>query len=99
MWTRSSSGDGWAGVNHEAGAFSDGLLRGGPLFRLESQTSFWGGLSTDHRKAVHVRLNTFGYVRRESGSWAFGFSPKRPVSSDGARQLQRGLVRQLESRR
>ena len=73
----------WAGVNRQLSADSPGLLRGGPLFRREAQTNFWGGLGSDGRKAVQVNLNGFGNVRPESDSWTLGISPTVRVRPSG----------------
>ncbi len=75
--------NGWFGVNREFEAYSDGLLRGGPLMKREAQTNFWGGFATDSRKAVHLRVNTFGNVRPESDSWSLGVSPNLRIRPSG----------------
>ena len=66
---------GYGGVNQELAAWSDGLLRGGPLFRTEAQTNFWGGLGSDARKPVRINVNSWGNVRPESDSWSLGVAP------------------------
>jgi hypothetical protein len=73
----------WAGVNHELEALDPGTLRGGPLFRREAQTNFWGGLGTDSRKAIQVNVNTFGNVRPESDSWQLNVSPNVRIRPSG----------------
>ena len=74
---------GYGGVNQELGAWSDGLLRGGPLFRAEARTNFWAGFGSDARKPVRINVNSWGNVRRESDSWSFGFSPTISVRPSG----------------
>jgi hypothetical protein len=67
--------NGYAGVNLEGSAYSGRTLRGGPLFRREGSTNFWGGLGSDSRKSVSGDLNAWGNVRGESDSWNLGVSP------------------------
>ena len=74
---------GYAGVNQELSAWSDGLLRGGPLLKTEPQTNFWGGFGTDSRKPVRVNVNSWGNVRPESDSWSVGFAPTLSVRPSG----------------
>lgn len=73
----------YAGVNQELESYSTGMLRGGPLFRREAQTNFWGGFGTDSRRALQVNLNGFGNVRPESDSWTIGLSPNIRVRPSG----------------
>lgn len=63
------------GVNVNTSANSGRTLRGGPLFRREGNTNFWGNVGTDSRKAVVVNLNGWGNLRPESDSRAGGVSP------------------------
>jgi len=65
----------YAGVNRELSALSGRTLRGGPLFRREAVTSFWGGFGSDSRKAVQLNVNAHGNVRPESDSRTIGLSP------------------------
>lgn len=74
---------GYAGVNQEFAAYSNGMLRGGPLFRREAQTNFWGGFASDSRKAIQVNLGGFGNVRPESDSWTLSFSPNVRIRPSG----------------
>ena len=73
----------WGGVNHDLEALDPGTLRGGPIFRREAQTNFWGGLGTDSRKAVQVNVSTFGNVRPESDSWQLNVSPNVRIRPSG----------------
>lgn len=66
---------GYAGVNLEGEGYSGQFLRGGPLFRREPSTNFWGGFGTDSRKTVHFSLNSFGSVRTASDSWRLNLNP------------------------
>lgn len=75
--------NGWAGVNHELEGLDAGTLRGGPMFRREAQTNFWGGLGSDSRKAVQLNVNTFGNVRPESNSWQVNVSPNVRIRPSG----------------
>ena len=75
--------NGWVGVNQEFEAFDSGMLRGGPLFRREAQTNFWGGMGTDSRRAVQINLNGFGNVRPESDSWTWNVSPNVRIRPSG----------------
>jgi Domain of unknown function (DUF5916) len=81
---------GYAGVNREASVLSNGLLRGGPLFRREAQTNFWGGFGSDSRKAVQLRLNSFGNIRSESDSWSLGLSPNIRIRPSGRASFNLG---------
>ena len=83
---------GYAGVNHELPAYSGGLLRGGPLFRTEAQTSFWGGFGTDSRKPVWVHVTSWGNLRPESDSWSAGFSPTLRVRPSGRATFSVGAM-------
>ena len=74
---------GYGGVNQELGAWSDGLLRGGPLFRAEARTNFWAGFGSDARKPVRINVNSWGNVRPESDSWSFGVAPTFSVRPSG----------------
>jgi len=65
----------YAGVNLDGAGLSGQALRGGPLFRRESQTNFWGGFGSDSRKPIRINVSTFGNVRGESDSWTLGVSP------------------------
>ena len=80
----------WFGVNHSASALSDGVLRGGPLFRTESGTNFWSGASTDSRKRVSASATVFGNRRPESDSWSLGTSPNLRFRPSGRTSLQIG---------
>jgi len=73
----------WAGVNQEFQAMDAGALRGGPLFRREAQTNFWGGFGTDSRKAIQFNMGTFGNVRPESDSWQLNASPNLRIRPSG----------------
>ncbi|HSW28011.1 MAG TPA: DUF5916 domain-containing protein [Longimicrobiales bacterium] len=66
---------GYGGVNRDLSAYSGRVLRGGPLFKREASTNFWGGFESDSRKIVQLNLNTWGNVTGESGSWSAGLSP------------------------
>jgi len=59
---------GSAGINHDAEAFSDGALRGGPLMRREARNSGWVSFFTDSRKAVQVNGRHDWGRASESGS-------------------------------
>jgi hypothetical protein len=61
---------GFAGVNREFSAFSNGALRGGPLLRREASTNGWFGVSSDERKAVRASWNNNWSKASESGSWS-----------------------------
>jgi hypothetical protein len=63
------------GIGRNLSGNSGQTLRGGPLFRREAATNFWGGLGSDSRKAVQGRVNLFGNVRGESDSKSVGVSP------------------------
>ena len=91
---------GYGGVNQELGAWSDGLLRGGPLFRTESQTNFWGGFGSDARKPVRINVNSWGNVRPESDSWSVGVAPTLSVRPSGRATFSFGamLSRNLDDR-
>ncbi|MDZ7779115.1 MAG: DUF5916 domain-containing protein [Gemmatimonadota bacterium] len=65
----------WAGVNSNLETLDAGTLRGGPMFRREAQTNFWGGFGTDGRKPVQLNVNGSGNVRPASDSWALNLSP------------------------
>lgn len=73
----------WGGVNQNFETLDPGMLRGGPMFRREAQTNFWGGLGTDGRKAVQLNMNGSGNVRPSSDSWAFNFSPNIRIRPSG----------------
>ena len=90
----------WAGVNHEESALSDGLLRGGPLFRTEAQTNYWAGVGTDSRKKVMARVTSFGSRRPESGSWSLGVAPNLRIRPSGRATFQVGaqVRRQVNDR-
>jgi hypothetical protein len=75
--------NGWVGVNHELEGLDGRALRGGPMFRREAQTNFWGGLGSDPGKAVQVNVNTFGNVRPESDSWQVNVSPNVRIRPSG----------------
>jgi hypothetical protein len=66
---------GYLGLNRDGTGYSGRLLRGGPLFRREPSTRFWGGMGSDSRKAVQINLGMHGNVRDESDSWNVGVSP------------------------
>lgn len=66
----------YGGVNRDASTWSGRALRGGPLFREEASTNWWGGFGTDSRKAVHFNLSSWGNVRSESDSWRVGINPR-----------------------
>ena len=91
---------GYGGVNQEMGAWSDGLLRGGPLFRTEAQTNFWGGFGSDARKPVRINVNSWGNVRPESDSWSLGVAPTLSVRPSGRATFSLGtrLSRNLNDR-
>ena len=74
---------GYGGVNQELGAWSDELLRGGPLLRTEAQTNFWGGFGSDSRKRLRINVNSWGNVRPESDSWSVGLAPELTVRPSG----------------
>ncbi|MDE3004411.1 MAG: DUF5916 domain-containing protein [Gemmatimonadota bacterium] len=74
---------GHAGMNQEFESYSNGALRGGPLFRREAQTNVWGGFGTDGRKPLQLNLNGWGNVRPESDSWAYGVSPNVRIRPSG----------------
>ena len=90
----------WFGINHSASALSDGLLRGGPLFRTESGSNFWAGGGTDSRKRVSLRATVFGNRRPESDSWSFGGSPNIRIRPSGRTSFQVGgnIRRQVDDR-
>lgn len=73
----------YTGVNQEFEAYSNGALRGGPLFLREAQTNVWGGFGSDGRKAVQLNVNGWGNVRPESDSWAYGVSPNLRIRPSG----------------
>lgn len=75
--------NGWGGVNRDLSTYSGRTLRGGPLFRNEAQTNFWGGVSTDSRKAVHVSFGLHGNVRPESDSRYLGLNPTVRIRPSG----------------
>ncbi len=83
---------GYAGANHEFEAWSDGLLRGGPLFRTEAQTNFWAGFGSDARKPVRINVNTWGNVRPESDSWSIGVAPTLSVRPSGRATFRLGTM-------
>ena len=91
---------GYAGVNQELGAWSDGMLRGGPLVRTEGQTNFWGGFGSDARKPVRINVNSWGNVRPESDSWSFGVAPTLRVRPSGRATFNLGVMvsRNLDDR-
>lgn len=90
----------WAGVNRELEAYSAGVLRGGPLFRRESSTNFWGGVGTDSRRAVQLNLNGYGNVRPDSDSWNLGVSPNVRIRPSGRATFSLGAFvnRNLDDR-
>lgn len=73
----------YTGVNQEFEAYSSAALRGGPLLRREAQTNMWGGFGTDGRKSVQANLNSWGNIRPESDSWAYGISPNVRIRPSG----------------
>ena len=87
-------------MNQELGAHSDGLLRGGPLFRTEGQTNFWAGFGSDSRKPVRINVNSWGNVRPESDSWSVGLSPTLSVRPSGRATFSLGgmLSRNIDDR-
>ncbi len=91
---------GYGGVNQEMSAWSDGLLRGGPLFRTEAQTNFWAGLGSDARKPVRINVNSWGNVRPESDSWSVGVAPTLSVRPSGRATFSLGtsVSRNLDDR-
>ena len=91
---------GYGGVNQELGAWSDGLLRGGPLFRTEAQTNFWAGFGSDARKPVRINVNSWGNVRPQSDSWSAGIAPTLSVRPSGRATISLGgrLSRNLDDR-
>ena len=74
---------GYGGANQELGAWSDELLRGGPLLRTEAQTNFWAGFGSDTRKPFRINVNSWGNVRPESDSWTLGLAPTLTVRPSG----------------
>ncbi len=74
---------GFLGVNQQFEAYSNGALRGGPLFRSEAQTNLWGGFRSDGRKAIQLNVNGWGNVRPDSDSWAYGISPNLRIRPSG----------------
>jgi hypothetical protein len=90
----------WGGVNRELDASSAGMLRGGPLFRRDGSTNFWGGFGTDSRRAVQVNLGGHGNVRPDSDSWSFGLSPNVRIRPSGRATFNVGafLNRNLDDR-
>ena len=92
--------NGYGGVNQEMGAWSDGLLRGGPLFRTEAQTNFWAGMGSDARKPVRINVNSWGNVRPESDSWSAGVAPTLSVRPSGRATISLGtrISRNLNDR-
>ncbi len=83
---------GYGGVNQELAAHSDGLLRGGPLFKTEGQTNFWAGFGSDGRKPVRINVNSWGNVRPESDSWSVGLSPTLSVRPSGRATFSLGAM-------
>lgn len=92
--------NGYGGVNQEMGAWSDGLLRGGPLFRTEAQTNFWAGMGSDARKPVRINVNSWGNVRPESDSWSVGVAPTLSVRPSARATISLGtrISRNLNDR-
>ena len=83
---------GYGGANHELGAWSDGLLRGGPLFRTDAQTNFWAGFGSDARKPVRINVNSWGNMRPESDSWSVGAAPTVTVRPSGRATFSLGAM-------
>lgn len=73
----------YMGVNQDLGGFSNGKLRGGPLYLRERRTNFWTGFGTDSRKAIQVNMNMWGNIRPASDSEAYGFSPNVRIRPSG----------------
>jgi hypothetical protein len=81
----------WGGVNQELEAMDAGALRGGPLFRREAQTNFWGGFGSDSRKPVQFNVGSFGNVRPESDSWQVNVSPNLRIRPSGRATFNVGM--------
>lgn len=63
------------GVNVNAATLDTRLLRGGPAVRGERRWNGWGGVSSDSRRDLQLRLNTNWSARSEADSWSVSLSP------------------------
>lgn len=98
---RSANVNGWgqlknfwnvnAGVARHLGGVSWGMLRGGPRIRREAGVNYWGGFSTDSRKAVMFNFNTWGNRWGESDSFTGGVSPNVRFRPSGRATFNLGM--------
>lgn len=81
---------GFMGINRELEAFSNGMLRGGPLIRREASTNGWFGFFTDSRKAVQANVGNNWSRASESDSWSWSTSANLRWRPSGRMNLSLG---------
>ena len=82
---------GYGGMEQEMEAWSNDLLRGGPLFRTEGLTEIWGGFGSDDRKPIRLNVNVSTTVRPQSDSRYAGVSPRLTVRPSGRASFSLGV--------
>jgi len=67
---------GYFGVQQSLAGLSATALRGGPAMITPYSTNWWGGFSSDSRKAIRGGISTWGQLQPASDSWNYGISPR-----------------------
>ncbi len=82
---------GYLGVNHSLSTYSNGMLRGGPLVRRDSNTNGWLGLFTDSRKPLTVNTGGNWAVTPATDSWSWNVYANAGWRPSGRISLSLGL--------